>query len=108
MGLSMSTRLENRHTEPIVVRAKKNGFPIDEFNVTIQPGTSVHVYYSDLGIEYNYSQPHVLAFPEGQENQGQTVVLTSAVRSSEVIVFGFENGLVTVKPIKGKFLPRIG
>lgn len=103
----MSTRLENRHTEPIVVQPNKNGFLIDEFNFKIQPGASVHVYYSDLGIDYNYSQPYVYAFTEGQENQGQTV-LTSAVRSSEVIVFGFENGVVTVKPIKGKFLPRIG
>ncbi|PON53170.1 hypothetical protein PanWU01x14_204010 [Parasponia andersonii] len=74
----------------------------------IQPGASVHVYYGDLVIEYNYRhQLYVHAFLEGQEHRGQPV-LTSEVRSSEVIEFGFENGEVTYKTIEGKYLARIG
>ena len=107
--LSRRTKLINSDTAPIVVRARRNGFIIPEFNVTIRPGSHVYVYYSDLGIEHNYSQPYVNAFLKGQEDEGQSiVVLTSVVRDNEVIVFGFDNGRVTVNPIEGKFLARFG
>ena len=80
-----------------------------KFNVTIQPGSHEYVYYSDLAVEYNYNHVFVNAFLEGQEDEGQSNrVRTSDVRDNEVIVFGFENGMVTVNPIKGKFWARFG
>ncbi|PON53174.1 hypothetical protein PanWU01x14_204050 [Parasponia andersonii] len=48
---------------------------------------------------------YVKAFLEGQEDEGKDVD-TCDLRDNEVIVFGFENGMVTANPIKGKWLAR--
>ncbi|PON53176.1 hypothetical protein PanWU01x14_204070 [Parasponia andersonii] len=105
--ITRATRLENTHNAPIVVQARKNGIIRKNFKFTIQPHRHVVVYYSDLRVEYNYSMTYVNAFPVGQEDQG-TDVDTSDLRDNEVIVFGFENEMVTANPIKGNRLARLG
>ena len=107
--LSRRTILINRHTETIKVQATRNKMRIiDKFNVAIEPSQKAYVYYSDLGIPYNpYSEVIVTAFLVGQEDRPAVVVNTSVVRDNEVIVFGYEKGMVTAKPTKGKLLARI-
>ena len=107
MRLSRRTMLKNNHNAPVVVMAMKNGQVIRGFNVTIPGGEHKYVYYSDLNVEYNYSDVDVIAFLEGSEGAEKSVS-TSMVRDNEVIEFNCQDEIITFRPIKGSFLARIG
>ncbi|XP_015580975.2 uncharacterized protein LOC8276201 [Ricinus communis] len=108
-AISIKSELENRHTDTMILEVTKHLGTVPYVSIKIPPGEVKDLCYGDLHIEDNPDRPPLVSvFVEGAAEVEKKYIFSSFIRDHAKLVLNFENGKVTVLPVKGNVLARIG
>ncbi|XP_059432854.1 uncharacterized protein LOC132166108 [Corylus avellana] len=107
---SRNTRVENVHDRAMMVEVRQTTPDVLVMTVKIPPGEHKHICHEDIPGPAGGRPGYVIVYVEGAREMGRKHILPADIRANEKLELNYssERGLITITPIRGNFIPRLG